>query len=326
MNTNKNLHFVYCFDSNFNSQAFASMSSLLDNVSEKVNISILHNNLETINVIPQYIENHDRLLKMSKFQFKHFDIDFPNLEDSHVSQATYYRLFIDQYIDKEENFVIYIDADMICISDPVELIKDAVATLNIDNLALGAKTEILRNLTEQEIEIYMQKTFFKKYWPFDRLGIKDKYFNAGFMIINLNLWKKNLVFEKLITRMSEIKNDIVSWDQDVLNSFFDGEYLELPYKFNHFARNYNFNEKEILFLHFYGSKKPWTTDGVFESSAEIYHSNYRKVHNKKYHIKNAWRRHSLYQFLKNVLNLNILKLKFPISYTKELLISLVIKN
>jgi len=323
----KNLHFVYCFDANFNSQAYSSISSLLDNVSEKIVISILHDDLNSIKNLPSYIKNHKRLENLKIYQFKETEFDFPNIEEAHVSKATYFRLFINQYVEITDDFIIYVDADMICISDPLDSIKQEISILESENFPLAAKTEIKRNLSKQELEIYEQNSFFRKYWPFERLSIQDIYFNAGFMIINLKIWEQESIFEKLIECMYSIKDKIVAWDQDVLNSVFDGNYLELSNKFNHFASHYKIDEEQdILFLHYYGSKKPWTTAGIFDANSEFYHFNYRKVHNNKYHIKNNWRRFAVIQLIKNMYSFKILALKFPITYIKEFLFSLLLKN
>lgn len=326
MNKQKFLHFVYCFDANFNSQAYSSICSLLDNVSEQIDISILHDDLNSINDLPNYIKNHNKLQNLTTYQFKDIDLEFPNLENSHVSKATYFRLFISEYINLKDGFVIYIDADMICISDPIKKIKQAIYNLDSENLPLAAKTEIVRNLSEVELEKYLQQSYFAKYWPFERLSLKDKYFNAGFMIINLKIWDQNNIFDKLIKCMFSIKDSIVSWDQDVLNAVFDGNYSEVSYTFNHFALNFNKNEEDILFLHYYGSKKPWTTAGIFFDVSEYYHSNYRKVHKNKYHIKNVWKKHEVIQLIRNLINLKILNVKFPFSYIKEFILSLLSKK
>ena len=37
------LNFLYCFDENYDKQAFASMISYLDKVSESINIFVIHN-------------------------------------------------------------------------------------------------------------------------------------------------------------------------------------------------------------------------------------------------------------------------------------------
>jgi lipopolysaccharide biosynthesis glycosyltransferase len=326
LNTNKKLFdVVYCFDTNFNKQAFASISSLLDNLSEKIDIHILHNDLTTIKKLPDYIADHQNLSEIYMYEFLHSDIVFPNLETSHVSEATYYRLFIGEYIETNAKYIVYIDADMICISNPVDSVKKVINNMESTRFPIAAKTEIIRKLDDDELEKHMQSSFFKKYWPFERLPINDKYFNAGFMIINLENWKKEKMFNKLIDSMKKIKNEIVAWDQDVLNSVINGKYLELDSNFNFFSRHYN-GQDDIIFLHYYGSKKPWTTDGIFLNSSEFYHENFRKVFRNRYHITHSWKKNSLKQILAAVVNFELFRLKYPVVYLREFINSLFINS
>ena len=41
------LNFLYCFDQNYNIQALVSIYSLLENITEKINIHIIHKEPET---------------------------------------------------------------------------------------------------------------------------------------------------------------------------------------------------------------------------------------------------------------------------------------
>ena len=301
------------------------MISLLDAISENINIHILHNNLSTLKNVPSKITNHKNLSKLSKYEFKDTNLNFPNLETSHVSQATYYRLFISEYIKVDSKFIVYIDADMICILDPIQSIKETITELEKSGLLVAAKTEIEKKLAKQELEAYLKMEFFKLYWPFDRLPIKNRYFNAGFMIINLDLWKQNNIYLKLLDCMDEIRHKIVAWDQDILNSVIKDNYLELDSKFNLFSQHY-IDNYDVHFLHYYGSKKPWKTDGLFNENSEIYHKNFRKVNQKTYHIEHTWRMHSLRQLIYNIANLKIFKLQHPIYFIKEFTFSLFYKN
>ena len=52
---------VYCFDVNYNLQAFTSIISLLDNISKKVNIHIIHKTEDSQDFIPKVILEHDKL-------------------------------------------------------------------------------------------------------------------------------------------------------------------------------------------------------------------------------------------------------------------------
>ena len=95
---NKNI--LYCFDENYNYQAFSSIISLLDSIDQKICIHIIHNQDLNNNDFPEAIQLHSNLSKILSYKFNDNDNYFPNLENNHISAATYYRLFIDKYIVK----------------------------------------------------------------------------------------------------------------------------------------------------------------------------------------------------------------------------------
>ncbi len=320
---NKTLNFLYCFDSNYNSQAYSSIASLLDSIGEKIKIFIIHNDLETLEDIPAYITNHKFLEDINFYKFTHNNIHFPNIDNTHISEATYYRLFIDHYLPDDISTIIYVDADMICINDPISEIRNQIISLKKTEFILSAKTEIKKNEAPENLEILMKNSFFKKYWPFERLSIDEKYFNAGFLIIDLDKWRNSKFGEKLLQKMRELKNKIVSWDQDVLNSVINGRYVELNKEFNYYMGHYKSDKNLIYFLHYSGSKKPWTTEGVFSEVSNFYHMNFAKVHNTFFHIEHNWKKHSLKQFINAVLTFRILKLNNPLIYSKEFIKSLI---
>lgn len=325
--TTNYLNFFYCFDENFNEIALTSIISLLDNVSEPINIHCLHNNLSNFPNLPNQISNHKNLNRVYKYEFEHTYIDFPNIDDSHISEATYYRLFIDQYVSNEFNYVIYIDSDVLCVSDPIVELKKYIKKLESSEHCIAAKTELLNNLNKDTVrQKSTESAMFRIYWPFERLQVDEKYFNAGFMILDLRKWKKGSIFQKLIKKLDEIRNNIVAWDQDVLNAFFNGRFIDLPSEFNKFSQHINKNSKIDFFIHFYGSKKPWTIDGVTLDSSDIYQNNFRKIHKEKYHIKIKWKKHAIRLMLKNIVNLKIFKLDYSFSYMVIFFRTLLRKN
>ena len=78
---------------------------------------------------------------------------------------------------------------------------------------------------------------------FKDLNLKDSYFNAGVMFINLELWRKSNTTNFLIEKLEEIKHKITFWDQDVLNAHFDGEYFQLDEGMNFYPPELFDNEK-----------------------------------------------------------------------------------
>ena len=59
--------------------------------------------------VPKIIINHKNLNSSNVF-LRSFDY-FPNVK-SHISEATYYRLFMEDYI--KNDFYIYLDVDVVC--------------------------------------------------------------------------------------------------------------------------------------------------------------------------------------------------------------------
>ena len=137
------LNFVYCFDDNFNLQALTSIKSLLDKITKKANIFIIHKNLKSFNQISNLISEHDNLSSLHTYQFDSTKVNLPPIK-SHFSEATYYRLFISQYLPKNIEFLVYLDADIICINDPTTKLLETFSQINSEGNVIAAKVETTR--------------------------------------------------------------------------------------------------------------------------------------------------------------------------------------
>ena len=58
-------NFLYCFDDNYNIPAFCSIFSLLENVDEKINIVVMHKNMEGHEGFPKAITEHQNMGDLS---------------------------------------------------------------------------------------------------------------------------------------------------------------------------------------------------------------------------------------------------------------------
>ena len=114
----------------------------------------------------------------------------------------------------------------------------------------------------------------------------NRYFNAGVMIINFQKWIKDDVGSNLLSIMNEKYDNILWWDQDILNSYDDGNYLEISKEINHRTNFHTFEKKEdIKVYHFLGDLKPWNPITIGSDYSEIYQQYYRQATDKKYHIE-----------------------------------------
>lgn len=257
--------FIYCIDKNFNHQAYLSIASLLKtNTSGKYSINIIHKNPKSFR---KYLKKLNFLFpnqNISLIKFK-FDIkNYPKLKNSHVSEATYYRMFIYDHIENPANFLIYIDADAYFLNDIGIKIHQIINNLINNDLPIAAKTEFANNDFNFSKK---QEEFKSKFYQdvFERLSVNQKYFNAGVLIINSKKWKKDDISSALKKKVIDLNEKIIFWDQDVLNSFINGNYYELPIELNYLVdikHSENLKEKKIDIVHYAGKLKPWTKEGL----------------------------------------------------------------
>ena len=83
------------------------------------------------------------------------------------------------------------------------------------------------------------------------------------------------------------------WDQDVLNLYFDGKYLELESELNYRLRLKssapltNSTNPKPKIVHFCGVTKPWHLQSIInKENSEIYQSYFRKLFDAFFHITN----------------------------------------
>ena len=124
--------------------------------------------------------------------------------------------------------------------------------------------------------------------------------------------------------MNKIANDINFWDQDVLNKYFDGQYLEMT----HFL-NFNLNNEQsyienkvnrnVVFVHYSGSSKPWTVEGVNIFSHNYFQYYYHKYSENFYFLTTKYRLGSLKNFFKIIFSFKIFNISYPFKFIKKCL-------
>ena len=260
------------------------MLSLLDSVKNKLNIYIIHDEPKSFKKYLKKIKKNNNLNNIEIYKFQDNNYNFPNLNYSHVTYATYFRVFIANYLPKDIDFLTYIDADILCLQNPEQEINKVVKSLKSKGLALAGLTEGKRKTSEDF---------------FINLGLKnDKYFNAGLIVIDYKQWQKLNLTENLLEIMNNNYENIIYWDQDLMNLFFDGRYLELPKELNYTPLESIYadklpSESNICFLHYSGSKKPWYFENVFLILSRYYQEAYKKYFGNQYHATAKFKKHEV---------------------------------
>lgn len=309
------MNILYCLDENYNTQFFCSALSVLDKSTEKIDIYVIHNNAISLDLDKHILNSHPKLNNLNIIEFNVEGVHFPNIENAHVSEATYYRLYIESLLPESIDQILYLDCDVICVSEFINEANLQFKLLDESKNAISVNTEFTKDKNNTD--------FFSR---FDS-SLKT-YFNAGVMFIDLNKWRQKFIQMKSLEIITNKNIDLVFWDQDVLNILFNGEYLELDNIFNFKVGGDNLNKTDVvvsdneIFIHYMGSKKPWTLEGLIDKNSKYYQLNYMKINKKNYHIVINWKAYSLSFFLKNTLNLKLLKHTQYLNLTKSYIKSL----
>ena len=200
---------------------------------------------------------------------------------SHLSLATYYRLFISTLLPSDIDKVLYLDCDILIRKSLEELYNT-----DLDGYALGAVYQIDREAN----------------WRCEVLGIPlvYGYFNAGVLLVNLKYWRENDVKSLFQAFIENNYDRILYHDQDVLNAVLYKHTKRLPCKWNmtsHFFRrsaryinevdsqgniirkNEDYKQqipqeiKDPTVIHFVAKPKPWdhNCNHIWKSEYKYYY-------------------------------------------------------
>lgn len=169
----------------------------------------------------------------------------------HITLPTYFRFALARLLPKNMSKVLYLDVDVIVNTDISDMYKtdisDCYAAVVEDTYDYTAK--VAKNI-----------------------GIDGKYFNAGIMLINLDMWRKSNIEDLFFKNTEKIYEKIVFVDQDVINFTLNGKVKFIDLKWNVQQTSYTMTKKSIskeaienaisnpCIIHFSGHIKPWEYD------------------------------------------------------------------
>jgi len=219
-----------------------------------------------------------------------------SIKNSHVSIATYFRLFIDKHLPSNVTEILYLDADVICVDNFDVEYKEIFKLMKKENHVISARTTGDEQGNEEN---------------FQRLDLKSrKYFNAGVVFINLELWRQKNIEKNLHNLLNA--DSYKYQDQDILNKYFDGNYLELSIHMNHMMRSQDdehqeriikyVNEKAKL-IHYVGESKPWHSSFASSNYSSYYQNYYSQLGLKTKHLikKPRYKENNIFVKIRNKL-------------------------
>jgi lipopolysaccharide biosynthesis glycosyltransferase len=176
--------------------------------------------------------------------------------DRHLSKETYLRFLAPSVLPPDVTRVVYLDSDLVVLDDIA-----ALQAVDLKGKAVAAA---------RDFDYHMAETIESRY---PTLGIRPghPYVNAGVLVMDLALWRRERVAERLLAYAARQGAKLALHDQDALNAVLQDEIALLDIRWNVQARYYTRSWIERFghelptearrrpgIVHYATAEKPWT--------------------------------------------------------------------
>ncbi len=189
----------------------------------------------------------------------------------------FHRVYLTHVLPSDCRRVIDLDVDVIVRGDIAELFN-----ADLERKALGAAPDCF----QEERRAHLKKLRKDIHWP--ATSQETAYFNNAMLLVDLELWRRRDIEEKLLGLTYKHPDKLRYYEQDAFNVVFAGDYKELGMKYNFIAAAipegaYSHEEPDPLIVHFAGGGKPWYFLSALPYRSEyVYYINKTPWKNKKY--------------------------------------------
>lgn len=173
--------------------------------------------------------------------------------DHHITVASYFRLLIPEALPSELSRCLYLDADLIVRKSLEELWSSSLG-----GSALGA-------IQDSGVQTVGSDSGLLNYRELRLLG-DEEYFNAGVLLMDLDLWRSKDLADQAL-RYAREQYEFIRWhDQDALNAIFAGDWHKLDSKWNKIVSpvglyaEHDTDYSQAAVVHYATSAKPWHID------------------------------------------------------------------
>ena len=172
----------------------------------------------------------------------------------YISKETYYRLLAAEYIPKELERILWLDADIIVRKD-IRRFYESSFDGNL-GIACGYGPAMQKLMYDNACSLKLQ--------------CPEMYFNAGVILLNLTEWRNKIMKEKILQVVdSSIAKTYQFDDQDMINLLLDGNIRIEDYrKYNCMihsitsAADLEYAKEHAAIVHFPGGAKPWKFNDI----------------------------------------------------------------
>lgn len=245
----RNINILISIDDNYVTHAKDLIKSIIMNNNVFLNIYIIYGEELSNNglvELSKYIEDNN----YGKLYPIHFDKDRSlfKMTIDYISVTTYFRLFAPYLLPKEIDRVLYLDCDIICNGNIVDLYD-----VDFDNkVIVGCRNMLPYRLFDWAIVNNR------------RLGLVDnyKYINAGVLLMNLELFRNKISLDDLLYFIRDNSERFLFQDQDVINKLFCDDIKLIDNIFNYQINpaDWDRNIDNIRLVHYSEREKPWNLD------------------------------------------------------------------
>lgn len=257
------MNIALCTDENFSIPALVCITSIFENnKDEDCKIYILTDGLSF-----QTIAKIDKLSALYNQSIRVIEIDKKRFDGLTVSGrypvSMYYRFLLPEMLP-DVQILLYLDCDIIVRHSLKNLFK-----VDLNEYAIGA--------------VISQSCDWIK-WS-NELQLSTDFFNSGVMLMNLDYWRKNNIFDSLVKWIGETQTDMWLPDQYALNKVLEGKVIYLDYTYNfqerwthslansgiHFKRWDDIYEtgKDPIVVHYCDEEKPWFVESKHKFKNEF---------------------------------------------------------
>lgn len=173
-------------------------------------------------------------------------------------ETIYYRLLAHEYLPKDLDKILYLDADILCLNDICRLYEMELGASLYAAASHGSDT----NMTDLVNKLRLQN--------FEA----ESYYNSGVLLMNLTAIRQKVKRDAILDYIAQNRFKLFLPDQDVLNALYGHLTLQIPDELYNYDVRYNvlyyarskgewdldWVIKHTVFLHFCGRDKPWRKD------------------------------------------------------------------
>lgn len=242
MNMDNQIVLVLCFDLNYANQAAVASYSAIKNSSSPIKLYwiVPGKDFEAITKLKDHLKSFDFKINLIKANENAF-IEWKVM--GHINHSSYLRLLIPDLINEEK--IIYIDSDTLVLADLSEIWHN-----DMDELTIGG-------VKDNEGAINLTKISWLA---------GDVYINAGVLIMNLEMLRRDNFFSKCQDIYQKFEEKIVFLDQCIINKYAENRKYILDKKWNFLILaelvleskfNAIISSDSPKIIHFAGGVKPW---------------------------------------------------------------------